>query len=101
MRPSNKLRLQKRAARVSWGVLLATRSEIRRRSVEVAGRSDLPVKPILFMSQRAPSGLHSFVSAVHWLIACALRELRTMLGVFAEDFRLLHALLQRAFIDMF
>ena len=51
------------------------------------------VKPILFVGQRAPGSLHSFVPPIRRLIACALRELRAMLGVFAENFRLLHAIL--------
>ena len=62
-------------------------------SVEPTGRRYLSVKPILFMSQRAPGSFHSFVPPIRRLIACALRELRAMLGVFAENFRLLHAIL--------
>jgi hypothetical protein len=63
------------------------------RCIELPDRRYLSVKPILFMSQRTPGGLHSFVPAIRGVVACGLRELRTMLGVFAEDFRLLHAVL--------
>src|SRR5258705_7591630 len=71
------------------------------RSAELAGRRNLSVKPILFMSQRASGGLHSFVAAIRRVIASVLRELRTMLGAFAENFRLLHAILPQANTDMF
>ena len=75
-------------------VLLPMRIHMHCRSADLTGRRYLAVKPILFMSQRAPGSFHSFVPPIGWLIGRALRELRATLGVFAEDFRLLHAILQ-------
>jgi hypothetical protein len=46
------------------GALLAVRIQMHFRSVGLTGGRYLSVEPILFIGQRAPSGLHSLVPAI-------------------------------------
>ena len=58
-----------------------------------AGGSDFSVKPVLLVGERAPGGLHPLVAVEDRLTEGALRKMRAVLGIFAEDLGLLHGFL--------
>jgi hypothetical protein len=58
-----------------------------------ARRCDFAVQPILLVGERAPSRFHALVAIEDGLAGRTLGKMRAVLGIFAEDFRLLHGFL--------